>query len=83
MTTSTAGMSFISPPGTERAFGYDGGYMVDIDSAEGPIYYNIEQNAYFQAIPDKYVENENYINIEDDEKLRLSTQRQPNIDSVN
>jgi len=42
MTTSTAGMSFISPPGTERAFGYDAGYMVDIDSAEGPIYYNIE-----------------------------------------
>lgn len=46
MTISTAGMSFNSPPATERACGYDveaGQFIVDEDSGEAiHYYYNAE-----------------------------------------
>lgn len=46
MTISTAGMSFNSPPATERACGYDveaGQFIVDEDSGEAiNYYYNAE-----------------------------------------
>jgi len=47
LTNSTAGISFNSPPATERACGYDfdpnGGQMVDINSIEAAQFYYAEE----------------------------------------
>jgi hypothetical protein len=79
LTSSTAGISFNSPPATERACGYDfdpnGGQMVDINSMEAAQFYYAEEyplasgknNSAEAQQSMKNVQNSDYINIEDED----------------
>lgn len=54
MTTSTAGMSFNSPPATARDCGYDqdahGGAEVDADCMDMANYYTVDGDQYEQML---------------------------------
>lgn len=76
LTSSTAGISFNSPPATDRAYGYEfdpnGGQIVDVNSMEAAQFYCSEEypivggkNISSQA--HQNVQNSDYINIEDED----------------
>lgn len=70
MTISTAGVSFTSPPATERACGYDveaGQFLVDGDSGEAnQCYFNAEDYQQYLLGSKQTMVQESYINIEDE-----------------